>query len=105
MLELDPEFARTRFFLGMAYEANGQPDEAVEEYRKGLTLSGGSSVVHCMLARGLAAAGDVEGTFEYLNRAFDERSSWLVSLNIEPLLDPIRNDPRFAALVRRVGLP
>ena len=43
--------------------------------------------------------------FEWLERAFDERSSWLASLNIEPLLDPIRGDPRFAPLVRRVGLP
>ena len=49
--------------------------------------------------------GDVDLAFEQLNRAVDERSSWLVSLKIEPLLDSIRDDPRFADLVRRVGLP
>ncbi len=49
--------------------------------------------------------GEVDRAFEYLERAYDERSSWLVSLTIEPLLDRIRDDPRFANLVRRVGLP
>jgi serine/threonine protein kinase/tetratricopeptide (TPR) repeat protein len=49
--------------------------------------------------------GEVDLAFEQLNRAFEERSSWLVSLNVEPLLDSIRDDPRFADLVSRVGLP
>ena len=42
--------------------------------------------------------------FEWLNRAFEERSSWLVSLNVEPMLDSLRSDPRFTALLRRLGL-
>jgi TolB-like protein/Tfp pilus assembly protein PilF len=49
--------------------------------------------------------GETDRAFECLDRAFEERSSWLVSLKIEPLLDSIRDDPRFADLVRRVGLP
>ena len=49
--------------------------------------------------------GETDRAFEYLDRAFEERSSWLVSLKIEPLLDSIRDDPRFADLVKRVALP
>jgi hypothetical protein len=49
--------------------------------------------------------GNSDRAFEHLNRAFDERSSWLVSLKIEPLVDSIRDDPRFGDLVKRVGLP
>ncbi len=49
--------------------------------------------------------GDIDEAFDWLNTALDERSSWLVSLNVEPLFDAIRSDPRFADLVERVGLP
>ena len=49
--------------------------------------------------------GDIDEAFNWFNTALDERSSWLVSLNVEPLFDPIRSDPRFAELVERVGLP
>jgi serine/threonine-protein kinase len=52
-----------------------------------------------------AGLGDTDRAFEHLDRAVEERSSWLVSLKIEPLLDSIRDDPRFADLVRRVGIP
>ena len=52
-----------------------------------------------------AGLGDVDRAFAQLHRAFDERSSWLVSMKAEPLLDSLRGDPRFAELVRRVGLP
>jgi hypothetical protein len=39
-----------------------------------------------------------------LNMAMEERSSRLVSLNVEPMLEPLRSDPRFTELVRSVGL-
>ncbi len=44
---------------------------------------------HALVHVGL---GDVDQAFGRLNRAFDERSSWPVSLQIEPLLDPVRDD-------------
>ena len=48
--------------------------------------------------------GENDLAFESLNKAVEERSSWLVSLNVEPMLEPLRSDPRFAELVRSVGL-
>jgi hypothetical protein len=42
---------------------------------------------------------------QWLEKAYSERSSALAYLKIEPLFDPLRGDPRFADLVRRVGLP
>ncbi|PYX79301.1 MAG: hypothetical protein DMG66_04225 [Acidobacteria bacterium] len=49
--------------------------------------------------------GDRDNAFKYLNRSLEERSDWLVYLKVDPALDPLRTDPRFAELERKVGLP
>jgi uncharacterized protein (TIGR02996 family) len=48
--------------------------------------------------------GDVDQTFYWLDQAFKEKSNILQYIKTHPCFDPIRNDPRFTALVRRVGL-
>jgi tetratricopeptide (TPR) repeat protein len=50
------------------------------------------------------ALGDGDGAFGWLEKAYEERRGWLAYLRIEPLLDPIRSDPRFSELVRRMKL-
>ncbi|HKF58740.1 MAG TPA: hypothetical protein VKJ45_25095 [Blastocatellia bacterium] len=52
-----------------------------------------------------ADLGDRDNAFKWLETAFQERERVMVVLNVHPLFDPIRNDPRFADLVRRVRLP
>jgi len=49
--------------------------------------------------------GDKEQAFRWLNTAYQERDWLLVGLKTNFLLDPLRSDPRFAELVRKVGLP
>ena len=48
---------------------------------------------------------DHDKAFEWLERAFQERSVFMAFLNLEPLFEPLKNDPRWADLKRRVGLP
>jgi serine/threonine-protein kinase len=48
--------------------------------------------------------GQADAAFEWLERAYAERASFLAYLAVEPALDPLRGAPRFADLVRRVGL-
>jgi hypothetical protein len=52
-----------------------------------------------------ADVGDKDQAFRWLNTAYRERDWWLEHLKTDFLLDPIRSDPRFAELVRKVGLP
>lgn len=51
------------------------------------------------------ALQDHDAAFEWLEKAYEQRDIQLVSLKVDPTLDGLRSDPRFTALVRRVGLP
>ncbi|MFZ0007637.1 MAG: tetratricopeptide repeat protein [Steroidobacteraceae bacterium] len=52
-----------------------------------------------------ARRGDADGAFQWLERAFTGRDSGLLWLKVSMVLRPIRNDPRYEALLRRMGLP
>ena len=52
-----------------------------------------------------AALADRDAAFDRLNEAYDQRDVQLVSLKVDPYLDGLRQDQRFAELVNRVGLP
>ncbi|MDA4123642.1 MAG: hypothetical protein OK456_10730 [Thaumarchaeota archaeon] len=53
--------------------------------------------VYCVL-------GEDDRCFEWLNRAYNEHDASIMLLNIEPNLERIRGDPRFLALLEKVGL-
>jgi serine/threonine-protein kinase len=59
----------------------------------------------CLLGYVSAALGDKRAAFAWLDRAVRDRASLLVYLRRDPRTDPLRADPRFTALLRRVGLP
>jgi len=46
--------------------------------------------------------GDKDRALEQLNKAYEERAGFIIYLNVEPLFDPLRSDPRFAELVRKM---
>jgi tetratricopeptide (TPR) repeat protein len=52
-----------------------------------------------------ADLGDKDQAFRWLNTSYQERDWYLEGLKTDFLLDPLRSDPRFAELVRKVGLP
>jgi len=51
-----------------------------------------------------AALGDTSSSLQWLNKAVNERASALVYLNVDPIFDHMRGDPRFQVIVRRVNL-
>jgi tetratricopeptide (TPR) repeat protein len=48
--------------------------------------------------------GDYNEAFVWFERAYQEQSNILQFLKVHPFFDPVRNDPRFVDLLRRVGL-
>jgi TolB-like protein/DNA-binding winged helix-turn-helix (wHTH) protein/Tfp pilus assembly protein PilF len=51
-----------------------------------------------------AELGDTDAAFDWLERAFNERDSELVSLKVDPAFDGVRSDSRYASLLHRIGL-
>jgi serine/threonine-protein kinase len=49
--------------------------------------------------------GDADQTLAWLNRAYDERDVRMAFLKVDRRWDPLRADPRFVALAKRIGLP
>jgi serine/threonine-protein kinase len=47
----------------------------------------------------------VDPALDWLERAYEEHSSWISYLNVEPRLEPLRRHPRFAELAGRLGFP
>ena len=85
--------------IARAHAMCGERSEALKLLEEVMTAS------PYALAGIYAALGDRESAFEWLNTAYDERDVQLVSLKVDPSLDPLRSDERFDELVKRVGLP
>jgi hypothetical protein len=79
--------------------------EADSELRSLLELGKSRYVNPVEIALVNIGLGRTDEAFRWLERGREERSDLLVYLNVDPRLDPIRTDPRFAGLVAAVGLP
>jgi len=49
--------------------------------------------------------GDKDHTFEWLNKAYEERFTRLAYIRQEGFWDPLRSDPRYTELIRKMGFP
>ena len=90
--------------LGYAYAMSGKKGEAQIILHKLNALSKQRLVPSQEIATIHTALGEKDQAFEWLRRAYEERYSGLVYLKNDPALDGLRSDPRFADLMRRVGL-
>ena len=56
------------------------------------------------VARAYVALGDADAAFRWLERGLDERAAQMRTVKVTPAFDPLHADPRWAALLRRMGL-
>jgi adenylate cyclase len=129
--ELQPDRLPTYEWMVRTLEASGREPEALRWLLRSLTIreadpdvvarvqrayrdSGWPGVLRERLAMddsglsrfrqaGLhARLGNTDLAFELLNKAYEERSPVFVTLRVEPQLDSLRGDPRYAELVKRL---
>jgi len=91
--------------VGYSYGRLGEKNEALK-MREALTSASEQVFVSAFFfALIYAGMGDNDQALRLLDKAFDERFNRLAYLNVEALWDPLRSDPRFAELLRRVAVP
>ena len=91
--------------LGAHLAAAGKETEALEIIEELKESSAERLVPPADFAMLYANLGDADQAFAWLDRAFEERSVYLVWLKVDPVFDPLRSDERFDALVRRMNFP
>ncbi len=91
-------------YAGWAHAALGQRNEALavlDELRQAAAHQYVPSIYRAQILAGL---GELDEAFELYDLAYQQRSGWLVFVRGEPLWDPLRSDPRFRELVRKMRL-
>jgi TolB-like protein/DNA-binding winged helix-turn-helix (wHTH) protein/Flp pilus assembly protein TadD len=131
-LELDPK-ALSHIFLAEIYVIQGRPQDALAESEQ--ERPGVQSLLHhaiayyalgrekeseaalqelitkdqthagFQIAEAYAFRNQPDKAFEWLNRAYAQRDGGLVETKIDPLLKNLHNDPRYAALLKKLNLP
>jgi len=88
--------------LAHVYAVSGRLSDANALLRRIIANAGRRYVSSADIAVVYAGLGDNDQAFAWLERAYDERSRPILQLRINPRLDRLRPDPRFASLIRRV---
>jgi len=134
ILELEPENSGAYYFLAAAYTMNGQHEEGLAAIRRSIELNPenlfGPPLLAWMHARAgqrdkalevleqveeqgpmlkelaivYGELGDLDRAFEYLDRAYAEDPGSLIYMRADPSADSLRQDPRFAELLKKLGL-
>jgi len=90
--------------LGHAYAASGDKKQAEKLLEQLIERSKQKYVPSYWIAMLYVGFGNKDQSFTWLERAFQERSSWLAWAGVEPRFDSLRSDPRFQAIITRMKL-
>jgi serine/threonine protein kinase/tetratricopeptide (TPR) repeat protein len=121
--EIDSTFAAPHYYLSQFYAMTGRFAEAESELQKGAHISGSwnpdaqgfhrlrllaqqsNDLPPTGVAMSFVLLGDRDKAFEYFEKAYSSEDDDLIQTLRCPALDSIRSDPRYADLMRRLGLP
>lgn len=132
-LELNPGFPRTHYLLAKVYLSLGKPELALEEmwqekdktskllgfalsfYAQGRRKEADEAMNKFLMeyqnekpylvAELYAFRGEKDTAFEWLEKAFLQKDSWLTWLKADPLLENLWTDPRYKTLLMKMNLP
>ena len=134
ILAAEPRHDEALIYLALTLLQTGSPEGAIAELRQSTLLStpdvkammavalamsgraaesraiinaltrGPVYIPHFWIAAAHVALADVDAALQSLETACDDPDDSLAGLGVVPLLDPLRSHPRFAAVLRRIGL-
>jgi hypothetical protein len=91
-------------WLGYAYAVSGnqiQARQILDEFTRRASRQYFPSLAFAIVYTGL---GDKDRAFEWLSKAVEERGQAVCWLKVQPFWSPLRSDPRFTELLRRMNL-
>ncbi|HKO04390.1 MAG TPA: tetratricopeptide repeat protein [Candidatus Acidoferrales bacterium] len=97
----DPLFTMA---LGHAYGISGDRASAMQSLAELKAKAEKGHVPPLYFVPIYVGLGDADQAMRWLEKAYEERIDYLVFLNVEPMSDPLRSDPRFQQLLHRIGL-
>ena len=90
--------------LGYAQARAGNRKEAMNILDSLEQESKSMYVASDIVATICVALGDNDRAFEYLQKGYEERAGWMIWLRVDPVWNPLRGDPRFSSLLKKMGL-
>ena len=103
-LDLPGAATYTQVTLAFALARRGDSDYARETLRALEERQTHDYVSPVELATLHIALGDRDRAIDWMEKAYNERRGWMAYLNVHPVLDSVRGEPRFKVLVRKMGL-
>ena len=104
ILSVAPDDPAVLALLGHEYAVSGRRAEALRVIGELKDVSAHRYVPALYFALIYTGLGNNDEAFRFMDAAVEERTEYLVYLETEPLADPLRGDPRFANLIKHVGL-
>ena len=94
-----------RAALAHSYGKAGRKKEALQILDDLTSLSKCKYVAPHFFAGIHIGLGENDRALDYLEKSYEDHSHWLIYLHIDPVMDDLRDEPRFQDLLKRVGLP
>ena len=93
-----------RAALAQTYASAGRREEPLRILEDLKELAKQRYVAACFLAGIHLGLEEHDRAMDYLEKSFEEHSHWLIYLHTDPAVDGLRENPRFQALLSRIGL-
>lgn len=91
--------------IGYSFAKSGRRQEAKEVIKRFKEIAKTQYMVAYHVATIYAALGDSNKAFDELEKSFEQHDWFLHQLKVDPFIDPVRLDPRFKEMLKRIGLP
>ncbi len=88
--------------LAYAYAMDGKKGEALKMLDELRTSHKGAKIVPYRIAAVYLALGDRDQAIEWLKKDHEVKDNWMNQLKVDPVMDPLRSDPRFQVLLRKM---
>ena len=92
-------------YLGFIYGRVNQPDKALEVLAEMQTRARNENVSLLWFGMVYLGLGQTDKALSCCEEAYEQRDVWVLTLKASPEFDPLRSNPRFQALVRRMNFP